>query len=42
MATILMGVWLLGEPFTAGVALGTALVIAGIFVFSRASGTARV
>jgi len=37
MATILMGVWLLGEPFTAGVALGTALVICGIFVFSRAS-----
>ncbi|MCB1977931.1 MAG: EamA family transporter, partial [Burkholderiaceae bacterium] len=41
MATILMGVWLLGEPFTAGVALGSALVIAGIFVFSRASGPAR-
>lgn len=37
MATILMGVWWLGEPFTAGIALGTALVIAGIFVFSRAS-----
>ena len=37
MATILMGVWWLGEPFTAGIALGTVLVIAGIFVFSRAS-----
>ena len=37
MATILMGGWWLGEPFTAGIALGTALVIAGIFVFSRAS-----
>jgi drug/metabolite transporter (DMT)-like permease len=35
MATILMGVWLLGEPFTAWVAAGTLLVIAGIFVFSR-------
>ncbi|NMM80369.1 EamA family transporter [Acidovorax sp. SRB_14] len=35
MSTILMGVWLLGEPFTAWVAAGTALVIAGIFVFSR-------
>ena len=37
MATLLMGVWLLGEPFTVGIAMGTALVIAGIFVFSRAS-----
>ncbi|MGP1684420.1 MAG: EamA family transporter, partial [Giesbergeria sp.] len=37
MATILMGVWLLGEPFTLGIALGTALVICGIFVFSHAS-----
>ncbi len=35
LSTILMGVWLLGEPFTAWVAAGTALVIAGIFVFSR-------
>jgi drug/metabolite transporter (DMT)-like permease len=30
-----MGVWLLGEPFTAWVAAGTVLVIAGIFVFTR-------
>lgn len=37
MATILMGVWWLGEPFTLGLAVGTALVIAGISVFSRAS-----
>ncbi|MCY1164963.1 carboxylate/amino acid/amine transporter [compost metagenome] len=37
LSTILMGVVLLGEPFTAWVAAGTALVIAGIFVFSRAS-----
>ncbi len=35
MATILMGVVLLGEPFTAWVAAGTVLVITGIFVFSR-------
>ncbi|MDW5442262.1 DMT family transporter [Polaromonas sp. SM01] len=35
MSTILMGVLILGEPFTAWVAAGTALVIAGIFVFSR-------
>ena len=35
LSTILMGVWLLGEPFTAWVAAGTALVIAGIFVFTR-------
>ncbi len=35
MSTILMGVWLLGEPFTAWVAAGTVLVIAGIFVFTR-------
>ena len=36
MSTILMGVVILGEPFTAWVAAGTALVIAGIFVFTRA------
>lgn len=35
MSTILMGVVMLGEPFTAWLAAGTALVIAGIFVFSR-------
>jgi drug/metabolite transporter (DMT)-like permease len=35
VSTIMMGVWLLGEPFTAWVAAGTALVIAGIFVFTR-------
>lgn len=35
LATIAMGVLLLGEPFTPWVAAGTALVIAGIFVFSR-------
>jgi drug/metabolite transporter (DMT)-like permease len=36
ISTILMGVVILGEPFTAWVAAGTVLVIAGIFVFSRA------
>jgi drug/metabolite transporter (DMT)-like permease len=36
MSTILMGVVILGEPFTAWIAAGTVLVIAGIFVFSRA------
>jgi drug/metabolite transporter (DMT)-like permease len=35
MSTILMGVVILGEPFTAWVAAGTALVITGIFVFTR-------
>jgi drug/metabolite transporter (DMT)-like permease len=37
VSTILMSVWLLGEPFTAWVAAGTVLVIAGIFVFTRAA-----
>jgi drug/metabolite transporter (DMT)-like permease len=36
ISTILMGAWLLGEPLTSWVVAGTALVIAGIFVFSRA------
>jgi drug/metabolite transporter (DMT)-like permease len=36
MSTILMGVWLLGEPFTLWIGAGTVLVIAGIYVFSRA------
>ncbi len=36
MSTILMGVVILGEPFTAWIAAGSVLVIAGIFVFSRA------
>ncbi|QNP50596.1 DMT family transporter [Diaphorobacter aerolatus] len=41
LSTVLMGVWLLDEPFTTGIALGTALVIAGIFVFTRAGVHAR-
>ena len=36
LSTILMGVWLLGEPFTAWIFAGTFLVLAGIYVFSRA------
>ncbi|WP_041676524.1 DMT family transporter [Ramlibacter tataouinensis] len=36
MSTILMGVLILGEPFTGWIAAGTVLVIAGIYVFSRA------
>ena len=36
MSTILMGVLILGEPFTAWVAVGSVLVIAGIFIFTRA------
>jgi drug/metabolite transporter (DMT)-like permease len=37
LATIMMGVLILGEPFTAWIAAGTVLVVAGIFVFSRAT-----
>ena len=35
LSTIVMGVLILGEPFTVWVAAGTVLVIAGIFVFTR-------
>jgi len=35
LSTILMGVLILGEPFTPWIAAGTVLVIAGIFVFTR-------
>ena len=41
VSTILMGVWLLGEPFTPWIAAGTALVIAGIFLFTHAARTRR-
>jgi drug/metabolite transporter (DMT)-like permease len=37
MSTILMGVWLLDEPFTLWIAAGTVLVLAGIYVFSRSA-----
>ena len=35
MSTILMGVMLLGEPFTAWVAAGTVLVIGGVWLLAR-------
>ena len=35
LSTILMGVWILGEPFTAWVAAGTVLVLAGIWLLAR-------
>ena len=35
ISTILLGVWLRGVPFTAWVAAGTLLVLAGIFVFTQ-------
>ncbi len=36
LATVLLGVMILGEPFTVWVAAGTLLVLAGIYLFSRA------
>lgn len=41
MSTILMGVVVLGEPFTPWVAAGTVLVLAGIFVFTRPARSTR-
>ena len=35
MSTILMGIWILGEPFTGWIVVGTVLVLAGIFIFGR-------
>lgn len=35
MSTIAMGVWLLGEPFTAWVLAGTVLVLAGVLLVTR-------
>ena len=35
LSTILMGVWILDEPLTPSMLAGTALVMAGIFVFTR-------
>lgn len=37
LSTILMGVLILGEPFTVWIAVGTLLVITGIFVFTRSA-----
>jgi len=36
LSTIALGIWLLGEPFTGWLVAGTALVLAGIYVFTRA------
>jgi drug/metabolite transporter (DMT)-like permease len=33
---VLMGIWLLGEPFTVWVALGTGLVLTGVGLLMRA------
>jgi drug/metabolite transporter (DMT)-like permease len=35
LSTLIMGVWLLDEPFTVWIAFGTVLVFFGIFVFGR-------
>jgi drug/metabolite transporter (DMT)-like permease len=35
MSTVLMGVWLLGEPFTVWVVAGTALVLAGVWLLAK-------
>ena len=37
LSTLLMGAWLLDEPFTPWVVGGTGLVIAGIYVFGRSA-----
>ena len=37
LSTLLMGAWLLDEPFTLWVVAGTGLVIAGIYVFSHSA-----
>jgi drug/metabolite transporter (DMT)-like permease len=35
LSTVLLGVWLLGEPFTAWVVAGTALVLAGVGLLAK-------
>jgi len=35
MSTILMGVFILGEPMNAWIVFGTALVMSGVFLVSR-------
>jgi len=36
LSTIVLAAWLLGEAITASMAAGTALVLAGIYLFTRA------
>jgi drug/metabolite transporter (DMT)-like permease len=38
MSTLLMGVWILGEPFTGWIIAGTVLVLSGVFWVTRPSG----
>jgi len=40
LSTIALGVWLLDEPFSAWLLAGTALVLAGIYLFGQAARTA--
>lgn len=35
LCTVLLGVWLLGEPFTGWVVAGTALVLAGVWLLAK-------
>jgi drug/metabolite transporter (DMT)-like permease len=35
MSTVLLGVWLLGEPFTAWVVAGTVLVLSGVWLLAK-------
>ena len=35
LSTVLLGVWLLGEPFTGWVVLGTALVLCGVWLLAK-------
>jgi drug/metabolite transporter (DMT)-like permease len=35
MSTIVLGVWLLGEPFTGWVIVGTLLVLAGVWLLAK-------
>ena len=38
MATLLMGVWILGEAFNIWILAGTALVLSGVFWVTRPAG----
>jgi drug/metabolite transporter (DMT)-like permease len=39
MSTLLMGVWILGEPFNAWIIAGTVLVLSGVFWVTRPNGS---